>query len=151
MNIVDIQIESQSKQLPSTDQFQAWVDTVLVHDDEDSDVVIRIVDEAEMIQFNQQYRQKEGTTNILSFPFDVPDEVESSLLGDLLVCAPVIEKEALLQNKKLAHHWSHMIIHGVLHLLGYDHINDDEAQEMEALEIKMLSTIDIANPYQEKE
>ena len=151
MNIVDIQIESQSKQLPSTDQFQVWVDTVLTHADEDSEVVIRIVDEAEMIQFNQQYRQKEGTTNILSFPFDAPDEVESSLLGDLLVCAPVIEKEALLQNKKLAHHWSHMIIHGVLHLLGYDHINDDEAQEMEALEIKMLSTIDIANPYQEKE
>ena len=151
MNIVDIQIESQSKQLPSTDQFQAWVDTVLVHDDEDSDVVIRIVDEAEMIQFNQQYRQKEGTTNILSFPFDAPDEVETTLLGDLLICAPVIENEALLQNKKLAHHWSHIVIHGVLHLLGYDHINDDEAKEMEALEIKMLSTIGIANPYQEKE
>lgn len=151
MNIVDIQIESQSKQLPSTDQFQVWIDTVLAHDDEDSEVVIRIVDEAEMIQFNQQYRQKEGTTNILSFPFDVPDEVESALLGDLLICAPVIEKEALLQNKKLAHHWSHMIIHGVLHLLGYDHINDNEAKEMEDLEIKILSTIDIANPYQEQE
>jgi probable rRNA maturation factor len=151
VNRVDIQIESQSHSLPTREQFQSWVDTILKNSEEDSEIVIRIVDEPEMIQFNKQYRQKKGTTNILSFPFDAPDEIESILLGDLLICAPVIEQEAQLQNKKREHHWAHMIIHGILHLLGYDHIDDDEAKEMEALEIKMLSAIDIANPYQEKE
>lgn len=151
MNIVDIQIESQSHYLPTPEQFQRWVDTILKNSEEDSEIVIRIVDEPEMIQFNEQYRQKKGTTNILSFPFDAPDEIESILLGDLLICAPVIEQEAQLQNKKLEHHWSHMIIHGILHLLGYDHIDNDEAKEMEALEINILSAMNIANPYQEKE
>jgi probable rRNA maturation factor len=80
----------------------------------------------------------------------MPDGIESDLLGDLLVCAPVVEKEALAQNKALEHHWSHMIVHGVLHLLGYDHIDECEAEEMEALEVKILKTVNIENPYEEK-
>ncbi len=150
MNYLDIQIISQSKQLPDQEQFQYWVDAVLKDESEDAEVVIRIVDEAEMIQFNEQYRDKKSSTNILSFPFEVPEGVDSNLLGDILVCAPVVEKEAHQQHKELDHHWAHMIVHGVLHLLGYDHVNDQDAEEMEMLEVKILKKIKIKNPYEEK-
>ncbi len=150
MNFVDFQIVSDSKQLPSQTLFKGWVDAVLKDDSQDSEIVIRIVDEDEMIQFNQQYRNKIGSTNILSFPFDAPEGVESELLGDLLICAPVIECEASQQTKKLEHHWAHMIIHGVLHLIGYNHLEKLEAEEMESLEIKILRSIKIDNPYEEK-
>ncbi len=150
MNYIDFQIVSQSKQLPSEALFKSWMDAVLADKSQDSEIVIRIVDEDEMIQFNQQYRSKKSVTNILSFPFDPPEEADSYLLGDLLVCAPVVELEALQQNKALEHHWAHMIIHGLLHLIGYDHIDDADAEEMEALEIKILKTIKINNPYEEQ-
>jgi len=149
MNVVEVQLASQSDQLPSQDKFQYWIDAVLSDNSQDLEIVIRIIDEPEMIQFNEQYRDKKGVTNILSFPFDVPDGIESQLLGDLLVCAPIVEKEALAQQKKIEHHWAHMIVHGVLHLLGYDHIENEEAEEMEVLEIKILKKIKIKNPYQE--
>ena len=149
MNILEIQNESQSSLIPEKKEFKYWLDAVLKNDNQDSEIVIRIVDKDEMIQFNEQYRDKKGSTNILSFPFEIPEGVESELLGDLLVCAPVVEEEAKLQSKKLEQHWAHLIIHGVLHLLGYNHIDDVEAEEMEALEINILSTIGINNPYQE--
>jgi probable rRNA maturation factor len=150
MNTLDIQLASQSNKIPGKNQFQKWVDAVLLDETENSEIVIRIVDEAEMIQFNEQYRDKKGTTNILSFPFEVPEGIESDLLGDLLVCAPVVEQESNQQNKELEHHWAHLIIHGVLHLLDYNHIEDSDAEEMEVLEIGILSKIKIINPYQEK-
>lgn len=150
MNTLDFQIVSQSKQIPEKTQFQYWVNAVLSDHSEDSEVVIRVVDEEEMIRSNEQYRGEQGTTNILSFAFEAPKGFDSALLGDLLLCAPVIEKEALQQNKPLNHHWAHMIIHGALHLLGYDHVNDTDAQVMEAKEIEILKTIKISNPYQEK-
>ena len=149
MNVLEIQNESQSSLIPEKKQFKYWLDAVLKNDNQDSEIVIRVVDKDEMIKFNEQYRDKKGSTNILSFPFEVPDGVESQLLGDLLVCAPVVEQEARQQNKKLEQHWAHLIIHGILHLLGYNHIDDVEAEEMEALEINILSTIGINNPYQE--
>ncbi|MEE9338773.1 MAG: rRNA maturation RNase YbeY [Methylococcaceae bacterium] len=150
MNVVEIQSVSQSGQLPSQEQFQYWIDAVLSNSTQDSEIVIRIIDESEMIQFNEQYRGKKGATNILSFPFDVPDGIASNLLGDLLVCAPIVEKEAQAQQKKIEHHWAHLIVHGLLHLLGYDHIENEEAEKMEALEIKILKKIKIKNPYEEK-
>jgi len=150
MNTIDFQIVSQSKQLPSAAVFKIWMDAVLTDKSQDSEIVIRIVDEDEMIQFNQQYRRKKGVTNILSFPFDPPEEADSQLLGDLLICAPVVELEAQQQNKALEHHWAHMVIHGLLHLIGYDHIDDADAEEMEALEIKILKTIKIDTPYEEQ-
>ncbi len=149
MNILEIQNESQSLLIPEKKLFKYWLDAVLKNENQDSEIVIRVVDEDEMIQFNQRYRDKKGATNILSFPFEVPDGVESQLLGDLLVCASVVEREAWQQNKKLEQHWAHLIIHGILHLLGYNHIDDVEAEEMEALEINILSTIGINNPYKE--
>lgn len=147
---MDVQVVSLSKQLPDLAQFQYWVDSLLKDDTEDSEVVIRLVDESEMVQFNEQYRDKKGTTNILSFPFEPPEGMSSKLLGDLLICVPVIEQEALAQGKKLEHHWAHIVIHGVLHLLGYDHLSDEEAEEMEALEIKVLRSIAVENPYKEQ-
>jgi probable rRNA maturation factor len=149
VNVLDIQIISQSKQLPDQEQLQYWVDAVLKDGYQDSELVIRIVDEAEMTQFNEQYRDKKGSTNILSFPFEVPEGVDSNLLGDILVCAPVVEKEAQQQHKERDNHWAHIIVHGVLHLLGYDHVDDQDAEEMEALEIKILKKIKIKNPYEE--
>jgi len=148
MNRLDVQNVSKSSYVPSQELFQKWFDTVLQNSTEDSEIVIRVVDESEMIQFNEQYRHQKGVTNILSFPFDIPEGVDSDLLGDLLVCAPVVEYEAQQQSKRLEHHWAHMIIHGILHLLGYDHINDEDAEEMEALEIQLLKKIKINNPYE---
>ena len=149
MNQLEIQDVFQSEGQPTLEQFQYWVDTALADYDQDSELVIRIVDEPESAELNQQYRHKQGPTNILSFPVELPDGVELDLLGDLVVCAPVLEREALQQQKTLADHWAHIIIHGVLHLLGYDHIDDIEAEEMEALEIAILRKLNINNPYTE--
>lgn len=150
MNLLDIQIVSTSKKLPDNQHFQTWVDTVLNHPKDDIEIVIRVVDETESAKLNQQYRHKDAPTNVLSFPFEVPEPITSPLLGDLVICAPVIEQQAIQQQKPLLHHWAHIVIHGVLHLCGYDHINDTEAEEMEAKEIALLKKLNINNPYQEK-
>lgn len=148
MNSLDIQCVSQSQNLPTDQEFQTWIDLILPQS-ENFEIVIRIVDEDEMAEYNHQFRNKSGTTNILSFPFECPEPLTSNLLGDLLICAPVLEQEAKEQDKPLLHHWAHIVIHGTLHLLGYDHLNDEEAEEMEALEIKFLNVLNIKNPYEE--
>ena len=149
MNIIDIQRVFESPNQPSDAQLELWVNTVLTNLDDDFELTIRIVDETESAQLNETYRHKKGTTNILSFPFEVPDEIELNLLGDLVICASVLEREALEQNKPLHNHWAHIVIHGTLHLLGYDHIDDAEAKEMEVKEIELLQTLSIPNPYEE--
>lgn len=150
MNYLDIQIATQTGDYPSEPQFQTWVDAVLTDPSQDSEIVIRLVDNAESAELNQQYRQKAGPTNILSFPFEAPAGIEMDLLGDLVICAPLITQEAAEQDKAAMEHWAHITVHGVLHLLGYDHVDDDEAEQMEALEIKILSQLNIANPYQQE-
>ena len=147
MNWLEIQIETAASNLPSESQLQAWVDVALKEYGKESELVIRIVDIEESTELNEHYRQKTGPTNILSFPFEAPEHIELDLLGDLVVCASVLEKEALEQQKTLHDHWAHIIIHGVLHLLGYDHIEDDQAQIMEAKEIQLLKELNITNPY----
>jgi len=140
------------EQLPSDTQLQQWMEAALLDYDHPSEVLIRIVDTEEIAQLNQQYRHKIGTTNILSFPFELPEGVEGiDLLGDLVVCADVLESEAQKQGKKLHDHWAHIIIHGVLHLLGYDHLEEEDATEMEDKEIRILQQLQINNPYQEQE
>lgn len=151
MNIIDIQRIFESPNQPSDTQLELWVNTVLTNIDDDFELTIRIVDEMESAQLNETYRHKKGSTNILSFPFEVPEGVELNLLGDLVICAPVLEREAQEQNKPLHNHWAHIVIHGTLHLLGYDHIEDEEAQEMEAKEIELLQTLSIPNPYEDIE
>jgi len=148
MNVIDLQIAS-TLACPLESDFAVWVDAALKGRQQDAELTIRIVDAEESAEFNQQYRGKIGPTNVLSFPFDAPPEVELDLLGDLLMCAPVIVAEAAEQGKDLHHHWAHITIHGVLHLLGYDHIDDAEAELMEALEVSILNRLNIANPYEE--
>lgn len=149
MNQLDIQSIFASDGQPGREQFQLWVDSALEDVSDDAEIVIRIVDEQESAALNEQYRNKPGPTNILSFPFEAPDiaGIELNLLGDLVICAPVLEKEAREQHKNLADHWAHIVVHGIFHLLGYDHIGDDDADMMERKEIAVLDKLNISNPY----
>ncbi len=147
MNEIEVQTIFESAGQPDQQHIQLWVDAALDGYDQDTEIVVRIVDEQESAELNEQYRHKSGPTNILSFPVDLPEGIELDLLGDLVICAPVLEKEALEQGKLLAHHWAHIIVHGVLHLLGYDHIDETQAELMENKEIVILNKLQINNPY----
>ncbi|MCU4504917.1 rRNA maturation RNase YbeY [Acinetobacter sp. WU_MDCI_Abxe161] len=121
---------------------------------EDCEIGVACVDLDESQQLNLQYREKDKPTNVLSFPSDIPEEVLPMLdalpLGDLVICIPVVLQEALEQKKTAQNHFAHLLVHGVLHLLGYDHeTSDEDAEEMEGLEIEILAKLNIANPYQE--
>lgn len=113
----------------------------------DSELLIRLVDKNEIRQLNNTYRGKDELTNVLSFSSDIPKEIGESILGDVVICVAVVQTQAKVQNKTFENHLTHMAIHGVLHLLGYDHIKDSEANEMEALEVKILTGLGIDNPY----
>ena len=152
MNIeLDFQLEANFPHLPSEKLFYEWVEKTLelaqFKVDEPPQLTIRIVDETEGLELNQTWRHKNSATNVLSFPFEAPPEVDIPLLGDIVICAPVVFKEALEQYKSIPDHFAHLTIHGVLHLLGFDHIEEDQAEEMEALEVEILNALDIANPY----
>jgi len=134
--------------LPSAAQFQRWVDATLEGRRDGGEICIRIVDSDESQALNHQYRGKDKPTNVLSFPFEVPEGVPLDLLGDLVICAEVVADEAREQLKPELHHWAHMVVHGTLHLLGYDHINDEDAEEMESLERHILATLSIPDPYE---
>jgi len=133
---------------PSDDAFRRWCELALRQRSADSEMTIRLVDETEGRELNHTYRHKDYATNVLSFPADVPDDMlDIPLLGDLVICAPVVEREAREQHKALDAHWAHLVMHGCLHLLGYDHIEDDEAEEMEALERELLAELGHPDPY----
>lgn len=146
---LDLQLAYVVPRTPDLASFQLWVDAALASYNKDFELTIRIVDTQESQSLNHQYRHKNAPTNVLSFPFDVPDGVELNLLGDLVICADVVLKEAQQQNKLIESHWAHMVIHGCLHLLGFDHIDDGEAEEMEALEINIMKKLGYPNPYLE--
>lgn len=138
---------------PSTTQMQRWVELALkdrmqLDRIQEAELTIRIVGEEEIAELNQQYRKKSGPTNVLSFRFDSDVELEIPLLGDLVICGTIVEKEAKQQNKSSAAHWAHMIIHGTLHLVGYDHLTKSEASEMESKEIDLLQQLGFSNPYE---
>ncbi|MCC3717309.1 rRNA maturation RNase YbeY [Rouxiella badensis] len=146
--ILDLQIASESSEgLPAESDFQQWLEAVLPQFQEESEVTIRIVDEAESHELNMTYRGKDKPTNVLSFPFEAPPGMEMPLLGDLVICRQVVEQEAREQNKALNAHWAHMVVHGSLHLLGYDHIEEEEAEEMEAIEIEIMQSLGHPDPY----
>jgi len=162
--IVDLQLASQVTNTPSIEQCEQALKEVLavVGVDETKECTLRIVDEEESAQLNEQYRGKSGPTNILSFPFESPPScdlsllenglieselLEVELLGDLVICAPQVLKESQQQHKKPLHHWMHLMIHGGLHLLGYDHENEKDAEIMEKLECKAMDNLGYPNPY----
>lgn len=147
---VDLQIAYEG-QVPELTLFQKWAEVALQEDIiEDCELSIRLVEIEESAELNKTYRDKIGPTNVLSFPFDSLIPMEPKLLGDVVICVPVVEKEALEQAKHLEHHWAHLVVHGCLHLLGYDHIENDQAEEMEAFEIEILQILAIDNPYQDQ-
>ncbi len=152
MNVtLDLQLACDHDDIPDESQFELWLLTALRQFREDAEISIRIVDRAESQSLNLQYRHKDKPTNVLSFPFELPPGIPESeidhLLGDLIICAPVVIEEAIQQDKPVLNHWAHLTVHGVLHLLGYDHINDADALEMEQLEKEILATLDIPDPY----
>ena len=128
-------------------EIERWVRCAVGERRQDVELSIRITDPEEISELNQTYRNKTGATNVLSFPAELPKELQLPLLGDLVICAPVVEDEARQQGKALQAHWAHMVIHGTLHLLGYDHVEDAEAQMMEKLEIDILASLQFPNPY----
>jgi probable rRNA maturation factor len=147
---IDVEVNSSSTKIPSVENIELWISAALQSDElNQAEVSVYIVDEAESQELNAQYRGKDKPTNVLSFPADIPDEVGVPLLGDLVICAPVVEREAQEQGKSLEAHWAHMLIHGTLHLLGYDHIEDDEADVMEALETRLITQLHFPAPYNE--
>jgi probable rRNA maturation factor len=150
MNAVEMQIATEFDYHPRQNQFQLWIDAALQSRAEDAEVLVRLVDEAESAELNANYRHKSGPTNILSFPFEPPPGIKTKALGDLVICAPLLAREAAEYNKPIDHHWAHITIHGVLHLLGYDHMDEIQAEEMETLEVEILAKLDIANPYLEE-
>ncbi|QPK03627.1 rRNA maturation RNase YbeY [Vibrio kanaloae] len=145
---LDLQLAVENEQgLPTQQDIQLWLDKTIPQFQENAELTVRIVDTEESHQLNHEYRGKDKPTNVLSFPFEAPPGIELDLLGDLIICRQVVEKEAEEQNKPLLAHWAHMVVHGSLHLLGYDHIEDDEAEEMESLETEIMQTMGFEDPY----
>ncbi len=158
MNLcVDLQIATEDDDHPPPSQIEQWVAAAINHHaqlpsidqafKDAAELTVRIVDTAEITQLNSDYRNKNQPTNVLSFAAELPEHIQLPLLGDLVICAAIVRKEAREQNKTLQAHWAHMVIHGSLHLLGYDHIDDGDADIMEALEVNILASLNIANPY----
>lgn len=146
--IIDLQIAcEQETGLPTAEEIEQWATAAVQPQSDEVEMTVRIVDEAESHALNLNYRGKDRPTNVLSFPFECPDEVELPLLGDLVICRQVVEREAQEQDKPVMAHWAHMVVHGSLHLLGYDHIEDDEAEEMESLETQIMTGLGFADPY----
>jgi probable rRNA maturation factor len=146
--VVEMQLASEADEVPPDSSFQRWAEAALEGRQADAELVVRVVDEAESQQLNREYRGKDRPTNVLSFPFEAPPGVPSDHIGDLVICAPVVQREAREQGKRAEAHWAHMTVHGVLHLLGYDHIDDDQAEQMEGLERDILATLNFPDPYE---
>jgi probable rRNA maturation factor len=149
--ILDLEVQpaTQLQELPSEEDFIQWAKAALRQEREHAELVIRLVDPAESQELNRQYRGKDRPTNVLSFPSDAPAVVGSHLLGDLVICAPLVLREAEEQGKSATAHWAHMVVHGVLHLLGYDHQEEAAGEIMERLEQEIMAVLGFNDPYQE--
>ena len=143
---VDVQNATAFKPLPDDAQFNLWVATALQGKSK-VELTLRLVDRDESRKINSRYRGKDTPTNVLSFPAEFPPGLEIPLLGDIVICAPLVGEESEAQQKPLPAHWAHLVIHGVLHLLGHDHRHEREAVEMEAMEVELLASLGFGNPY----
>ena len=148
---LEVQYALDADGVPARRDFQRWALAALQPLERSVELVIRIVDAQESRQLNRQYRAQDKATNVLSFPFEPPPAVESHHLGDLVICAPVVRQQAHEQHKQEQYHWAHMVVHGVLHLRGYDHQNEEDASEMEALEKRVLNQLGVPDPYRESD
>ncbi len=143
---LDVQIAVQGPDIPALSDFKTWAAKIPSPDTE-THVCLRIADEDEVRKLNKRFRNVDKATNVLSFPADVPKELGVNFLGDVVVCAPVVLREAQAQGKDLFSHWAHLCVHGILHLQGHTHDNDSQAERMEALEIETLKKLGMDNPY----
>jgi probable rRNA maturation factor len=143
---IDLQNDESLRGVPDKQDLEAWIDSALLHNFDNLEQTIRVVGIAESRALNLQYRAIDSPTNVLSFVTD-NDYLDYEYLGDLVICAPIVEQEAQQQSKSLQAHWAHMVVHGMLHLQGYDHQITTEADEMESLEAKILTTLGYSNPY----
>jgi len=154
----DVQIACSAPGIPSESDMEEWLSLAVAaagsQRGHDSEVSVRIVDETESREMNLQYRHKDTPTNVLAFPTNLPNidawpEDTPVPLGDLVICAPVVKREAVEQGKELAAHWGHMLVHGTLHLLGYDHETSVQAEVMESIEAQILDSRGVRNPYED--
>lgn len=146
---VDVDNACDAQGIPGDEDFAHWASAALGGLRQRAELAIRIVGETESRELNSHYRHKDYATNVLSFPSELPEDCEPPILGDLAICAAVVAREATEQHKALQAHWAHMVIHGTLHLLGFDHIDDGDAERMETREIAILQSLGFGNPYQE--
>jgi len=146
---LEVQNVTRVEDVPPESLLGQWAVAALRQEREQAELVIRLVDEAESQELNREYRGKDQPTNVLSFPSNLPAVVHSSLLGDLVICAPVVLREAEQQGKPSQAHWAHMVVHGVLHLLGYDHQETADVDIMEGLEREVLASLNFTDPYEE--
>jgi probable rRNA maturation factor len=144
---LELQIATKQDKIPSKDSFESWCKAALREEQGQVEMVIRLVDESEIQELNREYRGKDRPTNVLSFNSNIPAFMESHLLGDLVICAPVVLHEAREQDISEEGHWAHMVVHGTLHLLGYDHQNESDAQAMEQLEKEVMTGLGFPDPY----
>ena len=148
MGTIELQLACPLPTEPTPHEIESWVANVTRALELTGDVCVRVIDEQESRALNLRYRDHDDPTNVLSFPVKLPPGVETVVLGDLAICAPVVEREAREQRKEPKAHWAHMVVHGMLHLAGYDHEMASDAAAMEALEIELLSAMGFADPYQ---
>lgn len=141
-------LDSEEEDIPDAALVQQWAEKACLSKDQ-LITSVQIVSNDEMRELNNTWRGNNKPTNVLSFPMQSPEEVDLKILGDLALCADVINTEARQQHKSVQAHWAHMVVHGMLHLQGYDHIDDEQADEMEALEIHILKQLGFDNPYLE--
>lgn len=151
---IDVQFACDAVQAPREEHLVTWAEeAVRQAGGALGDVTLRVVDGAEIRELNNRYRGRDALTNVLSFPFEMPEGLPEGavmpVLGDIAICADVVEREAAEQGKTSEEHWAHMVVHGVLHLLGFDHQEDDQAEEMEGLEIEILMGLGYNDPYQQ--
>lgn len=144
---IDLQLASCNPDVPELEQFECWVAAALFGARDAAEIAIRVVDEEEGRELNAIYRGYDHATNILAFPAELPAGVDAVLLGDLVICAPLVIREAAEQDKALAAHWAHLVVHGVLHLLGYDHEQEAAAAVMESQERAILAELGYPDPY----
>ena len=148
--MIDLQITVPAEKIPEQEKFQLWADAAGdACTCSNRELTIRVTDLEESAELNERYRNKTGPTNVLSFPFEDPPGVVTEVLGDLVICAPVVQREADEQGKLPEAHWAHMLIHGVLHLCGYDHMEASDANEMEKLETGILAGLGYPPPYED--